>query len=81
MSCNVEVGSAVFEEVEGLEVEGALVESFCVLFALFMEWGEIVGEQTIFYIFSRAEIIVFCMELGDDGVGVGFGEHALEFIV
>jgi hypothetical protein len=64
-----------------VEVEGALVEAFLVMFSLFVEWSQIVGFQTGEDVVCGVEVVVVGVELGDYGVGVGFGEHAVEFVV
>ena len=81
VSCGIQVGTAVFEEVQGLEVEGALVESFGVLFTLFEEWSKKIGLETRRDIIGGTEPVVFVMELADECVSLGFGEHTVEFVV
>ncbi len=51
------------------------------LFVLFMKWGEIVSMKTSNYIVSRTDGIVFFVKLGDECLGVVFGEHAVQFVV
>jgi hypothetical protein len=78
---NIEVGAAVFEEVEGLEVLGAVGEAFVVVFGCGKFLGGVVGFQACSDIFGRGDVVVVCVELADLFVSLGFGEHAFEFVV
>jgi hypothetical protein len=78
---DIEVGAAVFEEVEGLEVLGAVGETFVVVWGCGEFLCGVVGFQACYDIISRGDAVVFFVELTDSFIGLGFREHAVEFVV
>jgi hypothetical protein len=81
MASDVEVCAAFFEEIEGVEVLGAVGEAFGVVFGLGEFWCGVVGGESLEDIVGGAEVVVVFVELSDFLVGVGFGEHTVEFVV
>jgi hypothetical protein len=68
---NIEVSAAVFEEVEGLEVLGAVGEAFVVVFGCGKFLGGVVGFQACYDIISGGDAVVVFVELPDLFVGLG----------
>ena len=78
---NIEISASVFEEVEGLEVHFALVETFNVRFCTLMEWCEVIGVKSVVDIIGGGDAEVLFMEFQDLCLGLGCREHAVDFVV
>lgn len=78
---SVEVGAAVFEEVEGVEVLGAMGEAFVVVWGCGKFLGGVVGFQACDNIICRENTVVVFVKLTDFFVSLGLREHSFEFVV